>query len=55
MGPRWFPFQVSEDSTYFCIFRNDVLHRGANLTVRVTCDGAKFQEVLLFANPGEVS
>ncbi|XP_012919895.1 granulocyte-macrophage colony-stimulating factor receptor subunit alpha isoform X3 [Mustela putorius furo] len=44
--------KVREDSTYFCIFRNRVLHRGANLTVRVTCDGAKFQEVLLFANPG---
>ncbi|XP_045851561.1 granulocyte-macrophage colony-stimulating factor receptor subunit alpha-like isoform X1 [Meles meles] len=44
--------KVREDGTYFCIFPNRVLHRGANLTVKVTCDGAKFQEVLPFANPG---
>ncbi|XP_027463095.1 granulocyte-macrophage colony-stimulating factor receptor subunit alpha-like [Zalophus californianus] len=48
---RQFP-QVREDSTYFCIFHNRVLHRGAKLTVRVTSDGVVSQKVLPFVNPG---
>ncbi|XP_032247079.1 granulocyte-macrophage colony-stimulating factor receptor subunit alpha-like [Phoca vitulina] len=48
---RQFP-EVREDNTYFCIFRNRVLHRGAQLTVSVTCDGVESQEVLLFENRG---
>ena len=48
------PLQVTEDHTYVCTFPNSVLHRGANLTVNVTCDGVVFLQVLTFANPGEV-
>uniref|UniRef100_A0A7N5K198 Granulocyte-macrophage colony-stimulating factor receptor subunit alpha-like n=2 Tax=Ailuropoda melanoleuca TaxID=9646 RepID=A0A7N5K198_AILME len=44
--------EVREDNTSFCIFRNRVLHRGANLTVKVTCDGVVSQKVLPFVNPG---
>ncbi|XP_058569387.1 granulocyte-macrophage colony-stimulating factor receptor subunit alpha-like isoform X1 [Neofelis nebulosa] len=44
--------QVTEDHTYVCTFPNSVLHRGANLTVNVTCDGDVFLQVLTFANPG---
>ncbi|XP_040322767.1 granulocyte-macrophage colony-stimulating factor receptor subunit alpha-like [Herpailurus yagouaroundi] len=46
------PLQVTEDHTYMCTFPNSVLHRGANLTVNVTCDGDVFLQVLTFANPG---
>ncbi|XP_025291138.3 granulocyte-macrophage colony-stimulating factor receptor subunit alpha-like isoform X1 [Canis lupus dingo] len=51
-SPTSQPPQVTEDDTHYCIFRNHVLHRGANLTVNVTCDGNVFQELLVFANPG---
>ncbi|KAF5920768.1 hypothetical protein HPG69_010302, partial [Diceros bicornis minor] len=44
--------QVSEDGTHFCEFPNSVLHRGANLTLNVTSEGAEFREVLAFENPG---
>ncbi|XP_036127200.1 granulocyte-macrophage colony-stimulating factor receptor subunit alpha-like [Molossus molossus] len=44
--------QVREDNTYFCWFRNAVLHRGATLTVTGTSDGDAFQDVLHFQNPG---
>ncbi|KAF3815745.1 hypothetical protein GH733_016284 [Mirounga leonina] len=44
--------RVKEDNTYFCIFHNCVLHRGAQLTVNVTCDGIVSQEFLLFENRG---
>ncbi|XP_045327868.1 granulocyte-macrophage colony-stimulating factor receptor subunit alpha-like isoform X1 [Leopardus geoffroyi] len=44
--------QVTEDHTYVCTFPNSVLHRGANLTVNITCEGDVFLQVLTFANPG---
>lgn len=31
-----------------------MLHRGANLTLNVTAEGAAFQEVLVFRNSGDV-
>ncbi|XP_039694343.1 granulocyte-macrophage colony-stimulating factor receptor subunit alpha-like isoform X2 [Pteropus medius] len=43
---------VSADNTYFCLFPNSVLHRGATLTVNVTADGDVFEHVLAFENPG---
>ncbi|XP_053436127.1 granulocyte-macrophage colony-stimulating factor receptor subunit alpha-like [Nycticebus coucang] len=45
--------QVGDDNTYFCIFPNSVLHRGANLTVSVTSDGSVFKESLAIENSGE--
>ncbi|KAK2491960.1 hypothetical protein MC885_006305 [Smutsia gigantea] len=45
--------RVKENNTYFCVFSNSVLHRGATLTVNVTSAGAAFQDVLAFANPGK--
>uniref|UniRef100_A0A673VSM2 Fibronectin type-III domain-containing protein n=1 Tax=Suricata suricatta TaxID=37032 RepID=A0A673VSM2_SURSU len=44
--------QVTPDLTYECAFPNAVLHRGATVTLNVTCAGDVFQQVLTFANPG---
>lgn len=48
------PLQVTQDLGYVCAFPNSVLRSGATLTLNVTCDGAVFQRVLTFANPGGV-
>lgn len=58
MGPEvqvyyLFFFQVKENNTYFCVFSNSVLHRGATLTLNVTSAGTAFQDVLNFTNPGD--
>ncbi|XP_024905532.1 granulocyte-macrophage colony-stimulating factor receptor subunit alpha-like [Pteropus alecto] len=53
--PLEFLFIVSADNTYFCLFPNSVLHRGATLTVNVTADGDVFEHVLAFENPGDAA
>ncbi|KAF6389846.1 colony stimulating factor 2 receptor subunit alpha [Rhinolophus ferrumequinum] len=45
--------QVKDNDTYFCIFPNCVLHRGALLTINVTVDGDVFQHELAFHNSGK--
>ncbi|XP_017503893.3 granulocyte-macrophage colony-stimulating factor receptor subunit alpha-like isoform X2 [Manis javanica] len=45
--------RVKENNTYFCVFSNSVLHRGATLTLNVTSAGTAFQDVLNFTNPGK--
>lgn len=48
-------FQVSADGTYFCVFPNAVLHRGATLTVNATANGDAFKHELAFENAGDAS
>ncbi|XP_016003743.2 granulocyte-macrophage colony-stimulating factor receptor subunit alpha-like [Rousettus aegyptiacus] len=48
----WQTPQVSADGTYFCVFPNAVLHRGANLTVNATANGDAFKHELAFENAG---